>query len=53
MNQTAELLKAAKPLMDYLREHHTPMTTAIVTDVSVDVLESHLGAKLSGRENEE
>lgn len=40
--ENADLLEAAKPLIDYLRKQHTPMTTAIVTGVSVEILSTDI-----------
>lgn len=44
VQETKELEKAARPLVEYIRKHCTPMTTAIITGVSVEILstETHV-----------
>lgn len=37
-NKRNELIKAAAPLIEFIRKYGTPMTTAIVTGVGVEVL---------------
>lgn len=39
-----ELLEnAARPLAEYIRKYHTPMTTAIVTGARVEILQGVIG----------
>ncbi len=38
-----ELKQLARPLVDYLRKHHHPHTTIVITDDRVDVMESLAG----------
>lgn len=39
-----ELKDAARPLVEYIRKNHTPMTTAIVTGVGVEILSTDIQA---------
>lgn len=39
-----ELKEAAEALVEYLRERHTPMTTAIVTGAGVEILSTEIYA---------
>lgn len=36
------LENAARPLAEYIRKHHTPMTTAIVTGAGVEILSTDI-----------
>lgn len=38
-----ELPEASKPLVEYIRKNYTPMTTAIVTGVNVEILNTEIG----------
>ena len=43
IKQEAKTLEeAARPLVEYIRKHHTPMTTAIVTGASVEILSTDI-----------
>ena len=43
MDEFKTLEEAARPLVEYIRKHHTPMTTAIVTGASVEILYTEIG----------
>lgn len=38
------LEEAARPLAEYIRKYHTPMTTAIVTGARVEILQGVIGS---------
>lgn len=40
--ESKTLEEAARPLVEYIRKHHTPMTTAIVTGASVEILSTDI-----------
>ncbi len=43
IKQEAKTLEeAARPLVEYIRKHHTPMTTAIVTGIGVEILSTDI-----------
>ena len=42
INEAEALREVSSPLVEYLRKHYTPMTTAIVTGVSVEILSTDI-----------
>ena len=42
INEAEALREVSSPLEEYLRKHYTPMTTAIVTGVSVEILSTDI-----------
>lgn len=42
MKDSEELKDAARPLVEYIRKNYTPMTTAIVTGVGVEILSTDI-----------
>lgn len=40
--ESKTLEEAARPLVEYIRKYHTPMTTAIVTGVGVEILSTDI-----------
>lgn len=43
IKQEAKTLEeAARPLVEYIRKHHTHMTTAIVTGIGVEILSTDI-----------
>jgi len=42
VNETEMIREVAKPLVEYIRKHYTPMTTVIVTGVSVEVFSTDI-----------
>lgn len=43
--KSKELLEASKPLIEYIRKNYTPMTTAIVTGVGVELLNTEMSVQ--------
>ena len=41
-NMNENIKQEAKTLEEYIRKHHTPMTTAIVTGASVEILSTDI-----------
>lgn len=37
-----ELQMAVKPLIEYMRKHETPMTTAIVTGAGIEIVSTEI-----------
>lgn len=42
INEAEALREVSRLLVEYLRKHYTPMTTAIVTGVSVEILSTDI-----------
>jgi len=49
-NSFYALAKASKPLVDYLNKYYSPMTTAIVTEGRVDIVNNEMGMPLNVRD---